>query len=626
MRKVFGGTTNRKTKRQSVLMALLMLLASCMFGACDPIETTGGGEPTLSIDGTGSTAGAWDENEKAEILLVYRQSNYAWGFYDTGYVIDTRGRFHRYDNGCPRPLDGDDSGDILSFAEYLDVILENDEGVQVFDKEFVEKIAGFGADLTSEDEFTSDHKMCDYGQHTIYYFNPETRKLMKCQSTGDVDQMPKNKSAAKIVELLEKGLQKYSKPATGTDELPAVPKVYSMGECFEMEFEMSILSDWAGKWIVKDTDDLYSFDGLSGIRVSDVLEKMKNSNIEDAVFFITIEDTSKEKSALCSKAFWVSGECCDFVYDKEKVKEADHYICHVAAVKGSELPADLNSIRDLEGQAWTVYSKDIGRQMTIADMLTIEYAKDEEFLAMRVGDEYLLLPGGSQRVFLGDCAGDVQAKDGQILRIVADAEIYNGGEIGYMGDAFLTKVKETKNVTYQDAIVEMEFPDVEGARFWWGELVVKYCEGDQVFFIVLTGKNVSVYWEEILLLRYEVDQEQDILAPFYDLLGTGSGDVELEQAGSGEEKIAYDEDGLPYFANQIIIYSKLGTNPELIEQLAEEIDSDVVNAIPEMDFYLLEFRQDKTYSELMEYVDYFLERQFVMDVFLNYCGGETQPN
>lgn len=53
--------------------------------------------------------------------------------------------------------------------------------------------------------------------------------------------------------------------------------------------------------------------------------------------------------------------------------------------------------------------------MTIADQLTIGYVKDEEFLVMRVGDEYLLLPGGSQRVFLGDCTEDVQAQDGLLL-------------------------------------------------------------------------------------------------------------------------------------------------------------------------------------------------------------------
>ena len=610
-----------------VFMALMILMFSCVFGACDPVETpTGSKEPGQSTEGTDSREGTLKEDEKAEILLVYRRSNYAWGFYDNGYVIDTKGRFFRYDNGCPRPLDGDEYGDILPLTEYLGVILENDESERLFDEEFVEEISRLGADLTPDDEFTSDHKMCDYGQETIYYFNPETRKLMKCQSTGDVDHMPKNKSAAKIVKLLDKALQKYSKPAKNTDEIPKAPKVYSMGECFEMEFEMSILSDWAGKWIVKDTDDLYSFAGLSGIRVDDVLEKMKNSHVEDAIYFITIDDAGKEKRAFLPKAFWVCDDCCDFVYDKEKLKEADHYLCRVAAVKGSELPADLNSIRDLEGQAWTVYSKDVGRQKTIADGLSIEYAKDMEFLVMRVGEEYLLMPGASQRMFLGDCAEDVQATDGQILRVVADADIYNGGEAGYMRDVFLKKVKETTNVTYQEAIEKLEFPDVEGASFRWGEHVVKSCEDDYVFLIVLYCKEVSVYLDGQLLLRYEIDRDQDILPPFYDYLKSFSGDVEFEQAGGGEEKIAYDENGLPYVENQILVYTYPGTNPELIEGLAGEIGADIVYASPETYIYALEFREDKTYSELMEYIDFFLVRQFITYADLNYYSAEIQPN
>ena len=194
----------QKAKTRIVEMALAILLASCLLYGCSDNAPVGSKEPTQSTDETdrrtGSTDGqegkvnAWEDDEEAEILLVFRCSNYAWGFYDNGYVIDTKGRYHAYDNDCPRPLDGDEQGDIFSLTEYLKVILVMDEGVQVLDEEAVEEISKLGADLTSEDEFTRDHKMYDYGQETIYYFNPSTRKLMQCQSTGDVDEMPKNKS------------------------------------------------------------------------------------------------------------------------------------------------------------------------------------------------------------------------------------------------------------------------------------------------------------------------------------------------------------------------------------------------------------------------------------------------
>lgn len=101
---------------------------------------------------------------------------------------------------------------------------------------------------------------------------------------------------------------------------------------------------------------------------------------------------------------------------------------------------------------------------------------------------------------------------------------------------------------------------------------------------------------------------------------------EESQVGSEGEKLAYDEDGSPYVANQILLYAYPGTDPELIEKLAEEIDADIVEVTPEIQFYQLEFRQDKTYSELKEYIDFFLVRQFISDADLNYYSAETQPD
>lgn len=66
----------------------------------------------------------------------------------------------------------------------------------------------------------------------------------------------------------------------------------------------------------------------------------------------------------------------------------------------------------------------------------------------------------------------------------------------------------------------MEFPGTEGARFWWGELVVKYCEGDHVFLVALNREYVNVYLDGELALRYEFDESEGILTPFYSFLET----------------------------------------------------------------------------------------------------------
>lgn len=124
------------------------------------------------------------------------------------------------------------------------------------------------------------------------------------------------------------------------------------------------------------------------------------------------------------------------------------------------------------------------------------------------------------------------------------------------------------------------------------------------------------------------------------LTGCGSAVRSRETSAAGEEemsrqetvmtlsegeKIAYDEDGLSYVANQLLLFAYPGTDPELISQLAEEIGADVVDVIPEIQSYQLEFRQEKTCSELEEYKDFFLVRPFIMDADLNYVSGEVQP-
>ena len=43
--------------------------------------------------------------------------------------------------------------------------------------------------------------MCDYGQNTIYFYNPDTKELIMCESEGDVLQTSHNKDANEIAKL-----------------------------------------------------------------------------------------------------------------------------------------------------------------------------------------------------------------------------------------------------------------------------------------------------------------------------------------------------------------------------------------------------------------------------------------
>lgn len=146
-----------------------------------------------------------------EILLVSRRLNRAWGYQDQGYFIDTDGCVYSFDFGNS-PVETKD-GESLSFIERLEAIRESTECEPVFDMEFVKQISALGANLSADDEFEKISARCDYGQHTLFFYQPETKELFKCKSLGDYDYIPKNESAAKIAKLLEETIARMAREA-----------------------------------------------------------------------------------------------------------------------------------------------------------------------------------------------------------------------------------------------------------------------------------------------------------------------------------------------------------------------------------------------------------------------------
>lgn len=164
----------------------------------------------------------------------------------------------------------------------------------------------------------------------------------------------------------------------------------------------------------------------------------------------------------------------------------------------------------------------------LADSMSIQSKEDEELVIMRVRGEYVVLPGGNREVYLDECAEEIQMGDGEILRIVADVEIYDGGVAGFMGTTFLKKVKSQEKVSYKEAIEEMDFPDTEGATFWWGEGAVKYIDGDHIYLVVIHGLYMEVFMDGQFVMEYEYSDEEGLLTPFFEFLGTNDGNVEYE--------------------------------------------------------------------------------------------------
>ena len=135
---------------------------------------------------------------------MVRWSNMAWGYQDRGYFIDTDGCVYEF-NFSESPV-GMIDGQNIEFVDRLKAIREDSESKAVFNEDFVKQISALGANLSADDEFNKISMRRDYGQRTLYFFQPETKELLKCKSIGDYDYLPMNESAARIAELFEEAL------------------------------------------------------------------------------------------------------------------------------------------------------------------------------------------------------------------------------------------------------------------------------------------------------------------------------------------------------------------------------------------------------------------------------------
>ncbi len=92
------------------------------------------------------------------------------------------------------------------------------------------------------------------------------------------------------------------------------------------------------------------------------------------------------------------------------------------------------------------------------------------------------------------------------------------------------------------------------------------------------------------------------------------------------EEISYDDDGLPFVKNQILIYSEYGTDKKEVEALIDDIGGETLEYMDDMYIWLVEMEGEHTYEELEELIERLRQNPIVSDADLNYIGGEAQPD
>lgn len=155
----------------------------------------------------------------------------------------------------------------------------------------------------------------------------------------------------------------------------------------------------------------------------------------------------------------------------------------------------------------------------IADALYISHKKDAEFYIMRVNDDYIQIPGTCNWVYLTQGGAYPNLRNGQIAKVTADVEIYDGGEAGYMGNYFIQDLKDSVILQFEDVVKDIDIPTAtETEKMNYGKHMLQYQHNDWLYFIILNRQYIDVFLNDELFMEYEYDQLDNILSPFFEKL------------------------------------------------------------------------------------------------------------
>ena len=326
---------------------ILLLACGCLAGCkkTDDVSSQGSQKVVSSAEGTIAMDG------ESEILLVERSTNYAWGHHDHGLFVDAQGKVYAFDfSRYPSYMPHSDTA--LTFVERLELIRENSEELVIFDEEFIREVMGLGESLSPEDEFDEKEKMYDYGQSTLYFYQPKSQELLQVKSTGDVDYTPKNKNAKKIAKLYEKYIERYAKPIAELSYGRGIPTVYSSDDVIMMNFSANDAGEWVGKWVLETKAQLKAFAEQSGIPVDVLLVDDDDAEYDESTYFISVEALGQKENCGNPRAFWIQGSCMDFLCPDGTNTEEGAFVCHLTVVRKEDLFGVGDDLFDLNGTAW----------------------------------------------------------------------------------------------------------------------------------------------------------------------------------------------------------------------------------------------------------------------------------
>ena len=162
----------------------------------------------------------------------------------------------------------------------------------------------------------------------------------------------------------------------------------------------------------------------------------------------------------------------------------------------------------------------------IADAMYITPEDDKEFTLIRVKDDYIEITreeNGTQwnlYVYTELTGMYPDIEDGQCAKVVADVNIYDGGEAGYMDNIFIKDLKSYTPIDYKEVIDEAKLEDASSHTFDGNNHILQYQKDGNIYLLILCGGDVEVYKDGSHYMEYEYKdlKDDEMTKPFFESL------------------------------------------------------------------------------------------------------------
>lgn len=286
---------------------------------------------SIALSSCGSeTASSLKENfplpQTAEIFLIDRYENHAWGYEDRGVFMDTTGAVYAFNFGMQYSHSTSDEQMIEKFS----IIQENTEPVMIIDHETLAELYASGSQINPDSEFHSKSVAYDAGAKTISFRNPDTGSRIVCTMDGDIEGELNDSHARNFAKL-------YKNTFHGIEVEYTAPLVYTADDIRLSSIACDTVM--SGKFFLSSDAQLRILAKQSNTPIDSILDDYADYEQERYVYFV-------ELNAAPANAILCTGDS----YQLAHTNGAG--CCNVAAFPRSSGTFTDDSISCADGDAW----------------------------------------------------------------------------------------------------------------------------------------------------------------------------------------------------------------------------------------------------------------------------------